>query len=120
MGKKRKLKKEPVYRIWRYIAGVLLGLGALTLVAGLVFVIWGVLTYDNIQGPSKNPGRIPWLIGVCLGGGGGLISFIGASCATFDRHKWGKSDKMSTIVMVLVGGGLLEFIASMIVWGYRR
>ena len=103
----------------RYLSAFLLGVAAIGIVGAIVFIIWGGMTYDNSRDWVNNPGKIPWLIGLIGGGGGAVLSFIGAGFSTLDKQKWGKSSKISMIIMALLFAGIIEVIASVSLTFYR-
>jgi MFS family permease len=115
LGKKERKKREPHYVRMRYLAWFFLGLAALGLLVGLVGDIWGGLTYDNVRGWEKNPGKYPWMVGMIGSGAGTVSAFLAAIFATFDKAKLAKNQIVVLVIQGFLVVGIFEVVYALVV-----
>jgi MFS family permease len=103
----------------RILGWFFFGLAIVGLTVGLVGDIWGGITYDNLRGWDKNPGRYPWLIGLIAAASGTVASFLAATFGTWDQVKLAKNQKVMLTIQGLMVAGVLEFVYALVVYFQR-
>jgi uncharacterized membrane protein len=115
LGKKERKKREPHYKRMRYLAWFCLGLAAVGLIVGLVGDVWGGLTYDNLRGWDKNPGKYPWMAGLIGSGTATVCAFLAAIFATFDKLKLAKNQIVILVIQAFLLVGILALVYALVV-----